>query len=79
MEVLEILRAAARPGVTTGELDALAARELAKRHATSNFKGYTPVQGIPPFPGVICASVDERDRSWHPWQAGAQRGRYPGD
>lgn len=57
-EVLEILRAAVHPGVTTGELDALATQELAKRNATSNFKGYTPVRGIPPFPGVICASVD---------------------
>lgn len=59
VEVLEILRAAVHPGVTTGELDALAARELAKRNATSNFKGYSPARGIPPFPGVICASVDE--------------------
>ncbi len=58
-EVLEILRAAVRPGITTGELDALAARELAKRNATSNFKGYAPAKGIPPFPGVICASVDD--------------------
>ncbi len=57
-EVLDILRAAVHPGITTGELDALAARELAKRGATSNFKGYAPAKGIPPFPGVICASVN---------------------
>ncbi len=57
-DVLEILRAAVHPGVTTGELDAIATQELAKRNATSNFKGYSPVRGIPPFPGVICASVD---------------------
>jgi methionyl aminopeptidase len=57
-EVLEILRAAVRPGITTRELDTLAARELAKRNATSNFKGYSPMRGVPPYPGVICASVD---------------------
>lgn len=59
MEILEILRAAIHPGVTTGELDALARAELAKRGATSNFAGYSPVKGVPPFPGVICASVNE--------------------
>src|SRR5262249_39802567 len=51
MEVLAILRDAAHPGVTTAELDALAARELARRRAMSNFKGYRPARGIPPYPG----------------------------
>jgi methionyl aminopeptidase len=60
MEILEVLRAATRPGVTTGELDALAVRELARRGATSNFKGYSPAKGTPPFSGVICASVNEQ-------------------
>lgn len=55
-EILEVLRQAARPGVTTAELDALAARELAARGATSNFKGY---HGGLYFPGVLCASVNE--------------------
>lgn len=58
MEILDLLRAATKPGVTTGELDALAVRELKRRHATSNFKGYTPAKRVPPFPGVICASVN---------------------
>ncbi|MGH2517616.1 MAG: type I methionyl aminopeptidase [Ktedonobacterales bacterium] len=58
MEILAILRAAVRPGVTTGELDAIARRELAVRGATSNFKGYSPMKGVPPFPGVICSSVN---------------------
>lgn len=58
MEILELLREATRPGVTTGELDALAARELKERGATSNFKGYSPTKRVPPFPGVICASVN---------------------
>ena len=59
MEILQILREAVRPGVTTGELDQLARAELSKRNATSNFAGYSPMKGVPPFPGVICASVND--------------------
>jgi methionyl aminopeptidase len=58
MEILDMLRAATKPGVTTGELDALAASELKRRGAISNFKNYTPAKRVPPFPGVICASVN---------------------
>jgi methionyl aminopeptidase len=58
-EVLAACRAAARPGVTTAELDRIAADILRRRGATSNFKGYgVPV--LPPFPGVICTSVNEQ-------------------
>jgi len=49
----EVCRAAIRPGVTTGELDALAREVLARRGATSNFLGYGG------FPGVVCASVND--------------------
>ncbi len=59
MEILAILQAAVRPGITTGELDEIAVRELQVRGATSNFKGYRPAKGIPPFPGVICSSVND--------------------
>jgi methionyl aminopeptidase len=58
-ETLELLRAAVRPGVTTGELDAIAAQALRERGATSNFKGYKPAPGIPPYPAVLCTSVNE--------------------
>ena len=58
-EMLAACRAAVRPGVTTGELDRIAADILKRRGATSNFKGYgVPV--LPPFPGVICTSVNEQ-------------------
>jgi methionyl aminopeptidase len=58
-EILASCRAAVRPGVTTGELDRIAADILKRRGATSNFKGYgVPV--LPPFPGVICTSVNEQ-------------------
>ncbi len=58
-EMLAACRGAVQPGVTTAELDRIAA-EILKRHgATSNFKGYgVPV--LPPFPGVICTSVNEQ-------------------
>jgi len=57
-EILMILREAARPGVTTGELDELAARELKKRGLRSPFLGYAP-GGLPPYPAVLCASINE--------------------
>ena len=50
-EALEAMTAAVRPGVTTAELDRIAAGILERRGATSNFLGYHC------FPGVICASV----------------------
>ncbi len=59
MEILDVLRAAVAPGVTTGELNAIATRELARHGATSNFKGYSPAKGIPPYPAVLCTSVNE--------------------
>ena len=58
-EMLAACRAAVRPGVTTGELDRIAAEILERHGAKSNFKGYgVPV--LPPFPGVICTSVNEQ-------------------
>jgi methionyl aminopeptidase len=48
-------RAACRPGVTTADLDGVARQVLDRRGARSNFLGY----GRPPFPGVICASVND--------------------
>ncbi len=57
--VLEEIREAARPGVTTAELDALAERILAQHNATPVFKGYTFSEEIPPFPSTITASVNE--------------------
>lgn len=54
-ETLEILRAAAKPGVSTGELDALAEKNIRDGGGTPSFLGY----GVPPFPGSICASVND--------------------
>jgi methionyl aminopeptidase len=56
---LAALRDAARPGVTTAELDAVAREHIAAAGAVSSFLGYGTAWGFPPFPGVICASVNE--------------------
>jgi methionyl aminopeptidase len=52
-EMHEVTRAALRPGVTTRQLDELAAEVLAKRNARSNFLNYHG------FPGVICTSPND--------------------
>jgi methionyl aminopeptidase len=52
---LELLRSAARPGMTTGELDALAEENIRSSGAVPSFKGYSH----PPFPASICASVND--------------------
>jgi len=49
-EMLQACEEAARPGVTTNDLDKVARRVLAKRKAKSNFLGYHG------YPAVICAS-----------------------
>ncbi len=52
-EMLEATRAAIRPGVTTAQLNDVAAEVLARRGARSNFLNY---QG---FPAVICTSPND--------------------
>ncbi len=52
---LELLRDACRPGVTTGELDALAEEHIRSHGGVPSFLDY----GHPPFPATICASVNE--------------------
>ena len=54
-EMHEKTREAIRPGVTTGELNRIAAAVIEARGARSNFLHY----GHPPFPGVICASPND--------------------
>ncbi len=54
--ILDVLQAELRPGLTTGELDEIAARMMRDAGATSSFLGYG---SNPPFPGVICASIND--------------------
>jgi len=55
--VLDAVESACVPGGTTGELDRIAKRELARAKARSAFLGYRP-GGAPPYPAVICTSVN---------------------
>ena len=52
-DTLELLKKSAQIGMTTLELDEIAAKNLVKYGATSSFLGYHG------FPAVICASVNE--------------------
>jgi len=56
VDILEVLRTEIRPGVTTGDLDRIASRMIADAGAEPSFLGYG---SNPPFPGVICASVND--------------------
>ena len=53
-EILQLLRAKIKPGVTTRELDRLAEAECKKRIAIPAFKGYGG------FPYTICASPNDQ-------------------
>jgi methionyl aminopeptidase len=54
-ETLALLTEAVRPGISTGELDALAEQHIRGSGAVPSFLGY----GVPPFPATICASVND--------------------
>ena len=56
--VLDAVEERCVPGVTTGELDRIARRELARAGAKSAFLGYRQ-RGTPPFPAVLCTSVNQ--------------------
>lgn len=47
------------PGATTAELDAVARDIIARNGAVSSFLGYGAQWGAPPYPGVICTSVND--------------------
>lgn len=57
---LDRVRAMAVPGVTTADMDEAVASVFREHGAVSLFKGYpNSTKGKPPFPAVICASVNE--------------------
>jgi len=57
-EILLTLREKAQAGVTTGELNDLAGEELKRRGLNSPFLNYSP-GGLPPYPAVLCASIND--------------------
>ena len=54
----QTMRAAVRPGISTGELDRIAETVLRDHGAAPVFKGY-PKEDAPPFPATITASINE--------------------
>jgi methionyl aminopeptidase len=59
-DVLLKLKEIAEPGITTAKLDSVALQMSADAGAEVLFKGVrTPLSGIP-FPGAICASINEQ-------------------
>ena len=57
-ETHDLMRRHAKPGVSTLELDMIAEDYIRTRGGVPAFKGYKQ-PGTPPFPGSICASIDE--------------------
>jgi methionyl aminopeptidase len=51
-ETLEVLKAAVRPGITTGQLDEIAEREIRGKGGIPSFKGYRG------FPATLCTSLN---------------------
>jgi methionyl aminopeptidase len=58
-QALQLLSEHVKPGVTTRELDEMAYSFIKGQGAIPTFKGYHPFPNIQPFPGSICASVNE--------------------
>lgn len=61
-QTFNVLRDHIRPGVTTAELDAIAEEFIRSHGAEPVYKGYVPAgrrNYIPPFPGTICASIND--------------------
>jgi len=58
-EILTAIRAAVKPGVSTGELDRIADEMIGSAGAEALFKGQKTAQAKMPYPSAICASVNE--------------------
>jgi methionyl aminopeptidase len=64
-DTFEVLREHVRPGVTTAELDAIAEEFIRSKGAEPVYKGYGGMRNKrgdmlrQPFPGTICASVND--------------------
>jgi len=56
-EVLALVEAELKPGVTTGHLDRLAERHIRSSGAVPSFKGYGHRSN--PFPASLCISIDD--------------------
>jgi methionyl aminopeptidase len=89
-EVLRLLKSMIKPGVATGELDAMAEDFIRSQGGEPAFKGYGPDEDNL-FPSTICASVDDEvvhgipgNRKLHEGEilsvdVGVKKNRYFGD
>jgi methionyl aminopeptidase len=59
-DVLSKLQEVAEPGVTTGRLNEIALQITADAGAEALFKGVRNPRALIPFPGAICASINEQ-------------------
>jgi len=57
-EILAFLGEVIRPGITTGELNAIAEKMIKQAGAKAAFKGYR-MRNQRPYPAAICSSVNE--------------------
>src|SRR5687767_14080117 len=53
--ILDVVADKVAPGVTTWDLNELAAREIERHRVKSAFLGYS----YPPYPAVLCTSINE--------------------
>lgn len=56
--ILTELVAMAKPGATTGDLDAYAERRMREQGAEPSFKGYKTSSDKTPFPSTVCMSIN---------------------
>jgi methionyl aminopeptidase len=57
--ILQTLRTAVSPGVTTEELDDMAERLIREGGDDPSFLGYTPEGAHRPYPATLCVSINE--------------------
>ncbi|MDR3264986.1 MAG: type I methionyl aminopeptidase [Synergistaceae bacterium] len=58
-DILDALRETVRAGISTAELDRVADRHISLAGGTAAFRGYRPAHAVVPFPGAICASINQ--------------------
>lgn len=58
-EVLALVEAELRPGVSTAHLDQLAEAHIRRAGGTPSFKGYPGINPRRPFPASLCISIDD--------------------
>jgi methionyl aminopeptidase len=57
-EVLDLIEAELKPGVSTAHLDALAEAHIRASGGVPSFKGYPGINPTRPFPASVCISID---------------------